>query len=113
MKIFKWVIGLTIVVVGLFAGFNSPEKELQMDDSIFASMGKISITRMLELEQIVVSVADDLEHPRFYQITAIALDGQMTDENLEKELKFRVGDNQLAGVLIFLAEKNNNINNID
>ena len=37
----------------------------------------------------------------------------MTDENLEKELKLRVGDNQLAGVIIFLAGKNNNINKID
>ena len=113
MKIFKWVIGLTIVVVGLFAGFNSPEEELQMDDSIFPSMGKISISRMFDLEQIVVSVADDLEHPRFYQITAIALDGQMTDENLEKELKLCMGDNQLEGVKNFLAGKNNNINKID
>ena len=97
MKIFKWVIGLTIVVFGLFAGFKSPEEELQMDESIFSSMGKIAISRMLDLEQIVVSVADDLEHPRFYQITAIALDGQMTDENLEKELKLPVGDRQSTG----------------
>ena len=67
MKIFKWAIGLTIAVVGLFAGFNLPEEEPQIDDSIFASMGKISIGRLLDLEQIVGSVADDLEHPRFYQ----------------------------------------------
>ena len=107
MKIFKQVIAITIAVVGVFAGFKPAEEELIVNDKIFASLEKISINKLLDLEQIVVSVEDDLERARLYQITAFEVDGKMADDNLNEKLKLHVGSNQPSGVMIFVAEKNN------
>lgn len=106
MKIFKQTIGITLAMVALFAGFHPAEKEEQfMNESIFASMEKITISKLVDLEQIVVSVDKGVDESSLYQITAFEVDDQMTDEKLEKELKLRVGSNGRAGVMIFVAEK--------